>query len=246
MSEQAKALKVKFEAMDEATLKVEADSRSIRGRHLIKNRATFVEKLVAHDMQVAAIDPGAVEAGAPPERGDGKRQVPSAQEKSIRDTEAKRGLPAVKLPPEKPAPEPAPPPPPGMQVQAGQQYVVRKDFPVNLGGLMTTLAKGSVVTTRTHSQLQVFVSRGLRLRRIDGANHGLDRLGVQQVTTVYGGDDEDVDEDDVPENGVDMRAFLQMTNDMSRLHTKIATLETQLEAALADALAAKALLDEAP
>lgn len=245
MNEQAKAATAKFEAMDDAALKAEADARNIHGRHLIKKRDTFVEKLVAHEMQVAAVDPGAVEVGAAPQRGDGKRQVPSAQEQALNDAEAKRGVAPLKLPPKKAPPPPPPAPPPPMQLVAGQQYVVRKDYPLNIGGLMTTLAKGSVVSLRTHSGLQMFVGRGLKLRRIDGATHGLDRLGVQQVTTVYGGDDEDLDDDEKPDSDVDMRAFLQMTNDLSRAHLKIATLEGQLEAARAEATAAKALLDEA-
>lgn len=249
MSGQADTLKAKFEAMDDAALKVEADARNIRGRHLIKNPATFVDKLVAHDMQVASVDPGAMEAGAAPQRTvgglDAKRQVPSVQERAMNDGEARREVKPVKLPPKKAPPPAAPPPPAVMQLVREHQYVVRRDFPVHTGFSMTTLAKGSVVSLRTHSKLQEFVERGLKLRRVDGAVHGLDRLGVQQTTTVYGGDEDGDLDDDAPDSGVDMRAFLQMTNDLSKAHTKIVTLEGEIKAARADLAAAQALLKDA-
>lgn len=250
MNEQAKAFAVKFQAMDDAALKAEADARNIHGRHLIKKRETFIEKLVAHEAQMAAIDPGALEVGAVPRRAveggpDGKREVPNAVQKMLDDTDARRGIPGVKLPPKKaPPPEPPPPPPP-MQVAYDQQYVVRKDCPVHTGFSMTTLAKGSVVSLRTHAKLQSLVDGGLKLRRVDGAKHGYDRLGVQQVTTVYGGeDDADLDDADAPDNGVDMRAFLQMTNDLSQAHTKIVQLEGERDALRAELAAAAALLDD--
>ena len=250
MSEQAKALAVKFEAMGDAALKAEADARNIHGRHLIRKRDTFIEKLVAHDMQMAAIDPGAVEGGAVPQRTvggiDAKREVQSADQKALTDTEVGRDIPPLKVPPKKALPAAPPAPPPPMKVVPGQQYVVRKDFPVHTGFSMTTLAKGSVVELRTYSKLQQFVDRGLKLRRVAGANHGLDRLGVQQVTTPYGGDDEDdLDDADAQDNGVDMRAFMQLTNDLSRAHTKIAVLEGERNGAQKEAVEALAERDAA-
>ncbi len=242
MNEQAKALQAQFEAMDDAALKSAADERNIRGRHLIKNRSTFVDKLVAHDSQQAAIDPGAVEAGAAPQRGEGKRQVPSAIEQALDGSEAARQVPSPKLPPARPATPEPPPPPPELQAQRDQEYVVRKDFLLNTGFSMTTLAKGSVVSLRTHSKLQEFIGRGLKLRPVDGAIYGFDHLGVQQTTTLLGEDD-DLD-DEAPDSGVDMHAFQQMATAYARAQTRLVTLEGERDALRVDLAAATALLDD--
>ena len=242
MNEQAKALRTQFEAMDDDALKVAADERNIRGRHLIKNRATFVDKLVAHDSQLASIDPGAVEAGAAPQRGEGKRQVPSAIEQALDGSEKARQVPKPKLPPARPPAPALPPPPPPMTVAQGQQYVVRKDFPLHTGFSMTTLAKGSVVSLRTHSRLQEFVGRGLRLQPISGATHRFDHLGVLQVTDVHG--DDDLDDDEKPDSGVDMHAFQQMASEMARVQTRLVTLEGERDTLRAELAAATALLDD--
>ncbi len=242
MSEQAEAIRARFEKMTDGELRGECDARNIQGRHLIKKRETLISKAVEHEMSVAAIDPGAVEAGAAPDRtaaagGDGKRQIPTIEQAAM-EAQDDADLPPLPEPPKVAPPKPPPAPPrSGMTVERGQSYVVAKDHKVNVNSFMTTIRKGSIVSLVSHSRLQEFADQGLRMRPVDGFGLTRDQLGVQQYAIPFG--DDELEPTAPAKDGVGMAEYRQMMNSLSTAHTRIATLETKLEAVERDLAGAR-------
>lgn len=194
----------RFEAMTDEELHTAVDERKIQGRHLIKKRETLIEKLTAHDSRLAKLDPVSVEEGrAPTEVGPGTEAseiIPNLAEQQAAAERKQAAMPPSEPPAKPPVMATNPPvknrfrdrqiiaPGPFLQVQPNQMYLVLETHKVNIDSFLTSLRKGSLVSSRSYSPgtLQGFINNGLKLRPCDGFTIGYDQLGVQQETRVIG------------------------------------------------------------